>query len=102
MKAPRIHKGNDNHNKTRRKIASVGPVVEKLKSHAASDNGNGVTSLGNTLAAPQKHECGDNTCLRLPLLSLQPENLKVETEPDFSYTCVCDITHCSPQLKAWN
>lgn len=72
VKAPRIHEGNDNQNKTRRKIASVGP-------DATSDNVNGVTSLGNTLAAPEKHECRGNTCLGLPLLSLQPENLKVET-----------------------
>lgn len=52
VKAPHIHEGNDNHNRTRRKIASVGPDVEKLEPHAASDNVNGVTSLGNTLAAP--------------------------------------------------
>lgn len=83
-------------------MASVGPDVEKLEPRVASDHVNGVTSLGNTLAAPQKHEYRDNTCLGLLLLSLQPEYLKVETQPDFSYTCACDTTHCSPQRKAWN
>lgn len=51
-RASRIHEGNDNDNKTRRKMASVSPDVEKLEPRAASDHVNGVTSLGNTLAAP--------------------------------------------------
>lgn len=56
-----IYKNNHNHhhhnynNKNKRKLASVGPDVRKLEPHMAGDSVNGVTSLGNTLAAPQKH-----------------------------------------------
>lgn len=90
VKALHIYEDNHNHkhNKNKRKMASVGPDVEKLEPHMTCDNVNGVTSLGNTLATPQKQKCRDNTCRGCPCLHLQPENLRAETQM-ISPTLVC-------------